>query len=146
MLGGSYFHVRNRTYGHYVEWNTWVHEGEVIGYPDGPDGDKLSLWTTLSLPEAACWKLDYAYKRQGEGRATDTLERVGTKVAFPSGVVETLQELGLEVSWRPCYEWMLNGRIEWYRLKNQDNIDGSDNDDVRLLFNVTYNLKWSSKL
>ena len=117
-----------------------------MGYPDGPDGDRLSLWTTLAVPEAVNWKLDYAYGRRGEGRATDTLEREGSKATFPSGIVETLHGLGFAVSWRPCYEWMLNGRIEWSRVENRDNVDGRDDDDVRLLFNITYNLKWSSTL
>ncbi len=146
MFGGSYYHVRNRTYGHYVDWNRFVFEGKVIGYPDGPDGDKLRLWISLALPDAMFWKLDYVYRRRGESRATDTLERVGSKVRFPSGVVETLRALGLDVSWRPYFEWMFNGRIEWYRLENQENIEASDDTGVRFRFGATYNLKWSSRL
>jgi hypothetical protein len=83
---------------------------------------------------------------RGESRATDTLERVGSKVGFPSGVVETLQALGLDVSWRPYFEWMLNGRIEWYRLENEENIEGSDDTGVKIRFGAAYNLKWSSRL
>jgi hypothetical protein len=146
MLGASYFHVRNRTYGHFVGWNRYVHEESVIGYPAGPDGDNLRLWISLASPEALLWNLDYVHRRKGEGRATDVLERVGTKESFPSGTVERLHQVGLDLSWRPLHQWIFNGRIEYHHLTNRDNTEGSDDDGITIRVNATYNLKWSSKL
>jgi hypothetical protein len=110
-MGGWYYHVRNQTYGHFVSWNRLLHEGKIMGYPGGPDGDMLRLWTSLAFPRAALWTLDYTFRRQGEGRAWDPQEPVGSTVRFPSGVVERRHALGLEVEWRQAYQTMLTARI-----------------------------------
>jgi hypothetical protein len=145
MLGASYFHIRNRTYGHYVDWNRHVHEGRVMGYPDGPDGDRLTVWTSVASPPPVLWRLDYVYGRKGEGRATDDFERVGETVTFPSGIVERSHTIGLDVSWRPEHRWSVTGRAEWNRRENIDHIDGETESGFNLMFNATFNLRLASK-
>lgn len=124
VVGASYFHVRNRTYGHLIDHNRFTHEGSVMGYPDGPDGDRLRVWSSLAFPDPVLWTLDYVFKRKGEGEATDSLGPTGPKVKFPSGTVETRNAIGVGLVWRPAYEWWVGARLEWSEARNADHIAG----------------------
>jgi hypothetical protein len=132
MIGASYFHVRGQTYGHLAAWNRFMHEGEVMGYPGGPDGDMLRIWGTLALPDEVLWTLQYTFGRQGEGRASDPQAPSGSKVRFPSGVVVSRHALGIEVAWRYAYETLLRARLEWYREDNADHRSGETRDGIEL--------------
>jgi hypothetical protein len=144
MIGGSYVHVRRQTYGHFITWNRFLHEGKVMGYPGGPDGDMLRFWATLALPDEVQWMLDYAFERQGEGRASDPQERTGIKVSFPSGVVERRHALGVEIAWRPAYEALIWARSEWYSETNTDHVDGATRDGVDFKLATTLFLRRAS--
>ena len=145
LIGCSYHHVRNMVYGHLVNWNRLTHEGHVMGYPDGPDGDRLALWSSLMFPEPVRWQLGYTLRRKGEGEATDSQEGGGRKVKFPSGSVEVRHSIGLDLVLRPSYAWMVEGFVEWY---NEDNT-GNIRDEARSGFNVeakvTFNLRMAYK-
>jgi hypothetical protein len=143
LLGGSYFHVRNETYGHHVAWNRFIHDGHVMGYPDGPDTDRFEIWSTLALPPEVNWRADYSYRRQGEGDATDEQLPEEPRVKFPSGVVEATQRVGLEVSWRPAYAWLLSGRVEYYSKSNAGNVEGLSDDGLRAAVDLRFNVKLS---
>jgi hypothetical protein len=144
MVGGSYFHVRNQTYGHFVAWNRFLHEGRVMGYPGGPDGDRLRVWASLAFPREALWTLDYTLRRRGEGRAWDTQEQLGRTVKFPSGVVDERQALGLEVEWRPAWRARLLARIEWYQQENAGHVQGESRDGVDLKLTTSLLFKGTS--
>jgi hypothetical protein len=146
LIGGSYYHVRNQTYGHFIKWNSLIHEGKVMGYPDGPDGDRLMVWSSVAVPVNVLWKIDYALRRKGEGRATDPQDPEGHKVAFPSGTVETAHTFGLDVTWRPAYRWLIGGRLEWSRRENSDNIEGKTDEGLSFAINASFNLKFASNL
>jgi hypothetical protein len=145
IVGGSYSHVTNRTYGHVIDINRFVHEGRVMGYPGGPDGDKLELWCKAAFPDPLLWTLDYTFRRDGEGEATDSLARTGSKAKFPTGVVWSRHCLGFELTWRPAYFWSVGGRIEWSEDENYEHIKGRARDSVRLILSGTFRISMASK-
>jgi hypothetical protein len=144
LVGGSYFHATNRTYGHVIDVNRFVQEGHVIGYPGGPDGDRLALWCSAAWPEPVLWTLDYTMSREGEAEATDSLSATGSKEKFPSGVVWSSHSVGLEVVWRPVDMWSVGGRIEWSEDDNYCHIEGMVRSRVRLLVSAAFRLNAAS--
>ncbi len=139
LFGFSYFHIRNGTYGHKVEHNRYTHENKVIGYPFGPDGDFLEFWFSFSLPTEALWTLRLSHGRQGEGRVSDPQDEPREDAEFPSGVVERVLGARLDVSWRPSYNWLIRGGLEWHRVSNEGNLQDSDRSDLRASIGVAFN-------
>jgi hypothetical protein len=142
LFGCSYFHVRNGTYGHKVEYNRYTHEGEVIGYPYGPDGDFLELRFAFSLPAEALWTVRFSQRRQGGGRVSDPQDGPPEDRAFPSGVVEKTLSAGFDVSWRPAYCCLLKGGLEWHGISNEANMKGADEDGLRVALAIAFNFKY----
>jgi hypothetical protein len=145
MLGGSCFNVRGGTYNHHVVWNRFVHEGRLMGYPDGPDGDRLDLWTSLALPEALYWRLDYSYRRQGEGSVNDEQLPESPRVKFPSGIVEKEHRLGLGLSWRPAFAWILDASAVYSSTDNVGNIEGQSDSGFDFALGLTFNYKTAGR-
>jgi len=145
MLGGSYYQVRDGTYNHHIIWNRLVHEGLIMGYPEGPDGDRLDLWASLALPEAVYWRLDYSYRRQGEGRVTDEQLPESRRVKFPSGTVEKEHRLGLNLSWRPAFTWMVRGSVVYSAIDNVDNMEGLTDSGFDFGLSLTLNYKMAGR-
>lgn len=141
LFGCSYFHIRNGTYGHKVEYNRYTHENRIIGYPYGPDGDLVEVWFAFSLPTEALWTVRFSQRRQGEGRVSDPQNQPPEDESFPSGTVEKTLRLGFDVSWRPTYNWLIEGGLEWYGVRNKHNIEDADGDDVRVALAVAFNFK-----
>jgi|GEM_PF-1727280 len=141
LFGCSYFHIRNGTYGHKVEYNRYTHENSIIGYPYGPDGDLVEVRFAFSLPTEALWTVRFSQRRQGEGRVSDPQDEPPDDERFPSGTVEKTLRLGFDVSWRPTYNWLVEGGVEWYSVRNEDNIEDADGDDIRVALAVAFNFK-----
>jgi hypothetical protein len=141
LFGCSYFHIRNGTYGHKVEYNRYTHENKIIGYPYGPDGDLLEVWFSFSLPTEALWTVRFSRSRQGEGRVSDPQDGPPEDVRFPSGTVEKTLTAGFDVSWRPSYSWLIEGGVEWFRQYNRDSVESADRSDVRVELGIAFNYK-----
>ena len=141
LFGCSYFHIRNGTYGHKVDYNRYTHENKIIGYPSGPDGDLLEVWFSFSLPTEALWTVRFSQRRQGEGRVSDPQDEPPEDAGFPSGAVEKTLRAGLDVAWRPSYNVLVKGGIEWYGIRNETNVEGSDADEVRVAMALGFNFK-----
>jgi hypothetical protein len=137
--------VTNRTYGHVIALNRFVHEGHVIGYPDGPDGDKLTLWCAAAVPDPLLWTLAYTLRREGEAQATDSLASTGSKEKFPSGVVWRRHSVGLDIVWRPVHMWSVGGRLEWSEDENYEHIEGRVRSCVKLIVSGTFRFNVASK-
>jgi hypothetical protein len=144
LVGGSYYHIRNEVYGHTVPHNRYTHQGELIGYPDGPDGDRLRLWASVVFPVSLEWKVDYVHRRQGEGRVEDRQEAEGERTPFPSGVVERHHRVGLGLSWRPSHRWALGGRVEYRDIRNPGNVERSADSGFMFEIQAGLNLKLAS--
>jgi len=148
LLGASYYHIRNQTYGHFVSWNRFIQEGKVMGYGDGPDGDRFDLWVTLARPESVNWKARYRFRRKGEGQATDVQEEKGPRVDFPSGTVETSNSVGIEVAWRPTHMWLLTAGGDYHSTRNKEHSEGTDDEGWELFLCAQFNLNldaWPSE-
>jgi hypothetical protein len=141
MVGGSYYHVRGGTYNHHIVWNRFLHEGHIMGYPAGPDGDRLALWTSMALPDPVYWRMEYSYRRQGEGSVTDVQLPESPRAGFPSGIVETEHRLGLGLSWRPAFAWMLSGSVVYSSRDNLDNTEGQSESGFDFGLGLTFNYK-----
>jgi hypothetical protein len=141
LMGAFYYRVANHTYGHVVEWNRFIQEGRLIGYPDGPDTDKLGLWLNLSIPVNVTWTMDYTYRRKGEGSATEVQGAENPGGPFPSGTVETTHAAGLEVVWRPSYAWQIMAGARYSRVRNAGHEEGARDDDWEVVIGARYNLE-----
>jgi hypothetical protein len=145
MIGGSYYHIRGGTYNHHVIWNRFVQEGHIMGYPDGPDGDRLSLWISLALPDPLYWSLDYSYRRQGEGSVTDEQLPDSPQVKFPSGIVEKEHRFGLELSWRPAFAWIVEGSVVYHSTDNMGNMEARSDSGFDFGLGLTFNYKTAGR-
>jgi hypothetical protein len=141
VLGLSYHLVTNRTYGHKVSWNRFVQEGVLIGYPDGPDGDRLGASASFALGEPYWLKISYERVRQGEGRVSDPQEEPGRHLRFPSGIVETKNSFLAELAWRPCWPLYVTADLGWSRAENVGNREGVDHDGFNLALGIQYFLR-----
>lgn len=141
--GCSYFRVANRTYGHRIAWNRFMQEGKVMGYPDGPDGDRFGIWSSWAPEDALELRIGYGLKRQGEDRASDPQDEKGRPGKFPSGTVETVHTVGADVSWRPSYVFLVRGAVEWSNETSIGNVRGEDRSGLNFILNLTYNLRFA---
>ncbi len=141
LIGCTYFHIRNGTYGHKIEYNRYTHENRIMGYPYGPDGDLVEVRLAFALPTEALWTVWFSRRRQGEGRVSDPQTEPPEATVFPSGTVEKTTRLGLDVSWRPCHAWSVEGGLEWRDVRNLDNIEGAGGGDWRVTLAVAFNYK-----
>jgi hypothetical protein len=116
-----------------------------MGYPEGPDGDRLALWASLALPEPVYWKLEYSFRRQGEGRVTDEQLPGSPHVKFPSGTVEKEHRLGFGLSWRPAFAWILNGSVVYSSIDNLDNVEGDSDSGFEFGLGITFNMKLAGR-
>ena len=117
-----------------------------MGYPDGPDGDRLAFWLTLASPETVMWTVDYSLRRKGEGRATDVQEHTGSRVDFPSGTVETCHAVGLEAAWRPSHVWLVGAGARYRHTENAGHLRGADESGWDLSLMAQFNLNLNTWL
>ncbi len=100
-IGLQYCRIANRTYNQIFERNRYLHDGELLGYPLGPDGDQLLLRLTHWFNYDKKGELELEYRRQGLGRVTDPwtqpwLDSPGQySEPFPTGTVEKFLRIGL---------------------------------------------------
>lgn len=141
LVGCSYSLVTNRTYGHRVAWNRFMQEGAVMGYPGGPDGDRLEAWASLALGDPYLVTLGYQLVRRGEGRASDSQAEPAKSLRFPSGVVENAHTLAAELAWHPSYHVRVKAKAAWSRTFNAGNLEDNDDRAATLGLWVEYALR-----
>jgi hypothetical protein len=141
MVGLAYYLATNRTYGHIVHWNRFTQDGKVMGFPAGPDGDRFEAWSSAAFGEAYLAKLTYVLARRGEGRVDDSQLLPGRALRFPSGTVESTHTVSAEFCWRPCRAFEVAAAAEWWKATNAGNIEGRDDDGLRLVASLTYDLR-----
>jgi len=141
LLGCSYARLANRTYGHAAAWNRFLHEGRVMGYLGGPDGDRLSAWCSWAPVASLDLTATYSLTRQGEGRADDPQDQPGHETSFPSGTVETTHMVAAGLGWRPVYPLRVAALAEWSAGRNVGNLEGEDTDGFRGSLSITYDVR-----
>jgi hypothetical protein len=141
LVGLTYCLVTNRTYGHKVSWNRFTQEGHVMGFPGGPDADRLEVWSSAALGDCYHLKVAYTLERSGEGRVDDPQDGHGGSLRFPSGTVESNHTVAAEASWRPSGPLLVTATAEWWKMTNAGNVDGADDDGLRLILRLAYDLR-----
>ncbi len=100
-IGLQYCRIANRTYNQIFERNRYLHDGELLGYPLGPDGDQLLLRLTHWFNYNKKGGLELEYRRQGTGNVADPwtqpwLDSPGEySEPFPTGTVEKFFRIGI---------------------------------------------------
>jgi len=126
-LGVEYAAITNRTY-KTTETSEWfLHRNVPIGYELGSDFDRINL---LLKKYYKNWQfaLEFDHIRQGEGELSKAWDSPwdsctvaeGYSEKFPTGVVESTNDLGLEVTWIPDYGKYLFMRLNYESIKNVD--------------------------
>jgi len=136
LVGLSYFQVRPHTYNHKLDYNRFSQEGSILGYPEGPDCDRLSLWLTRPLLADLHFAFDLTYGRKGEGTTADSEE--DSPRGFLSGVVEKRTQIRCHLIWHPS-NLHLDAGVEWYTTTNADNIEGTSDSGFRMGISATAN-------
>jgi hypothetical protein len=113
----------------------------VMGYPAGPDGDRLEAWVSLAGGEPYLVTLGYEFVRRGEGRASDPQAEPGKSLRFPSGVVEKTHSLAAEIAWRPSYSLHVRANAKWSRTVNAGNVEDDDDRTLRIGLWAEYALR-----
>ena len=82
------------------------HRGEPLGFPDGPDVERIDLWADLDLSRDWRVSVEASLRRHGEGRLGDAFDPADTSAAGIdsselSGTVETRRSAALITQWWP---------------------------------------------
>ncbi len=149
-LGIEYAAITNRTY-KTTEVSEWFqHRNVPIGYELGSDFDRINL---LLKKYYKNWQLavEFDHIRQGEGELSKAWDSPwdsctvaeGYSEKFPTGVVETTNDLGLEITWMPDYGKYLFTRLTYETIKN---VDHSHKDEQNFIITVGAYLDLHHKL
>nr|MBN2277806.1 hypothetical protein [candidate division Zixibacteria bacterium] len=90
----EYVRIANRTYNQKLELNRYENRGELLGYPMGPDFDRVNLVLTHWFESHQKAAIALTYQRRGEGRYDDPWTEPWLEMesdyheSFPSGTVE----------------------------------------------------------
>ncbi len=110
--------------------NFYMHDSRIIGSQLGPDSDRITGSLSYSGFRGITAQLKGSYTRHGEGNVyegwPDSVQAGGS---FPSGIVETTQELSIDLGWYPrnWLEVRTEGGVSFTEnTLNQMNVD-SDN-------------------
>ncbi len=138
LLGFSYFQVRPCTYGHKVDYNRFIQEAAMLGYPDGPDTDRFNLWCSFAMASDFLWSLDFSLRRKGMGVLTEAEQ--GCQTGFLEGVVERQTRLAARLDWHPSDLLKLQADFEWHKTTNLTNIEGKSNSGIEVNLSLTSNI------
>ncbi|MBU2563194.1 MAG: capsule assembly Wzi family protein, partial [Actinobacteria bacterium] len=104
----EYIHINNYVYFPTYSWQNYLHQGEYIGHPLGPDADRLYLGLTHRLSDKLNLSLSYNQERHGEGQIGIPLPSdpvVANENIFLSGIIEKQQAYQAEVSYTISPQW-----------------------------------------
>lgn len=150
LLNVEYVQVRNRTYNAPVnDWEKYLHRNQVIGYYLGNDfklfRTGIEKWWRADLQS----KIIFRNIRKGEGSVagefnTDYLNytvKEGYDEPFPWGVVETQNQLGIQIFYRPHRLVNFTMEFAYNEFKNYQNVEGQSKSEVS--FRMGLWLQWS---
>lgn len=142
----EYIKVTNRTYKTSNPWETFIHRNVPLGHPLGNDFDfwevDVSQWVGANL-----WlKFGYSITRHGEGTLftpfdtpwMDYTVDEGYSEPFPTGVVERIKQLGVEIKFYPSIQWGIQAEAYWQWKENRDHIEGIECEENRWRIGVWF--------
>ena len=133
-LSGEYARVTNRTYKTLSFYEVFLHRNEPLGHPLGNDFDLIQIEAQKWFSADLQFTLHYSHTRTGEGSIYTpfdtpwlnyTVEQ-GYSEPFPTGVVQTGNQLGLSVRYQPSLHWGVNAELSHSRYDNFLNVRGAD--------------------
>ncbi|MBP9004619.1 MAG: hypothetical protein KBG36_00010 [Candidatus Marinimicrobia bacterium] len=139
-LGMEYTAITNRTYKTPTRSEWFLHRNVPIGYELGSDLDRINV-LVRKYHKNLQFALEFDHIRQGEGDLNKpwdspwdslTIEQ-GYSEKFPTGVVQTTSDVGLEVTWMPDYGKYIYARLTYEAIKN---IDHGNKDQKGLIVSV----------
>ena len=128
-LTAEYTNVRNWTYTHKESEHRFAQDGLPMGFELGPDADRFRA--EFVFHPAVEWSVGttYAHARKGVGRITDPFESgENPEPAFPSGVVETTDRVGVELGYQSLERIAAGLGAAFESAANVGNIRGKDDD------------------
>jgi len=141
MVGFSYFWIADGSYGLALPWNRFVEEGKVMGFPGGPDGDRLEAWSSWAPLNSVALQAGYSLTRQGAGRIAESQDGGGFNITFTSGAVERTHSVTAGATWRPSYPLRVQALAQWSSRRNVANVRGSTASSFKASLAVTYDLR-----
>ncbi len=145
----EYTRITNRTYnGQGGPWEKWLHRNESMGHYLGNDFDRLyvscSYWPVLR------WRsqVQFQHRRRGEGRIEKPFDTpwdnvpVGESYSepFPTGVVETLNEWRLDLTFQPAWWLRAFASAAQQDFENHRNVKGADKSEWLFSFGIDWSL------
>ncbi len=132
----EYVMVANRTYKTPFYWEIFTHRNKPLGHPLGSDFDHWQMGCSKWFGSMFWFRVQYALTRFGEGNLFSPYDEPwmdytvdeGYSEPFPTGIVETSQELNISIKFYPSIHWGVEGEFMYQTLKNKDNIDGLSDD------------------
>jgi hypothetical protein len=130
-----------------VERNRYLHRSRLLGNPMGPDADDLTVGVSTWWRRGLKSKISYSRTRSGEGRVDSPWDRPwmssvgGYHEEFPSGVVETLNRLGL--AWEYNYARLLYCTLSWnyFDFENYQNVRAQNKDFHQFNLNLSFRFR-----
>jgi len=136
-LGMEYTAITNRTYKTTNPSEWYLHRNLPIGYELGSDFDRINV-VIRKYYKSFQFALEFDRIRQGEGDLTKswdspwdslTVEQ-GYSEPFPTGVIQTTNDLGLTVTWMPDYGKYLYAGFNYETIKNVDHAKKDQKDFI----------------
>lgn len=122
--------IYNYTYSVYSEVGCdcdWEHQGNALGYPDGPDVERIDVYARLSPNSKVDFQLTASHRDHGAGRLGAPWIRPQEGADRPtarrlSGTVERMRSLGLSTRVVPTQALDVTLGIERRRVDNEGNV------------------------
>ncbi|MFH1213409.1 MAG: capsule assembly Wzi family protein [Candidatus Neomarinimicrobiota bacterium] len=149
-LALEYTAITNRTYKTTEPSEWFLHRNGPIGYELGSDFDRINLLVRKYFKN---WQvaLEFDRIRRGEGDLSKAWDSPwdsctvaqGYSEKFPTGVVETTNDLGLTLTWMPDYGKYLYAGLTYETIKN---VDHGNKDDQNFILSVGVYIDLHGKL
>ena len=139
----EYTHINNYVYFPRSSWQNYLHQGEYIGHPLGPDADQLYLELTHNLSDRLNLSLSYTHERHGEGQTGIPLPSdpmIANEDIFLSGIIEKQQAYQAQLSYTISPQWEISAGITRENIKNKDNNIGID--EKNTYFQIELEFQW----
>jgi len=127
----EYTRINNWTYNQGHDHNRYLHNGEIIGHPLGPDRESIYISAKRWFNFGGWFSLSYERQNIGEGNVFDDWTRpwlfsVGSySEKFPTGVVETRDIYGLSARFFGIRNINISIDGFYTDISNAGNIDGA---------------------
>jgi len=128
----EYAAITNRTYKTPNEYEFYIHRNEPIGYPLGSDLDR---WNCRLKKYLNNWQiaLELDYIRRGEGETDkpwdqpwfDYTVEEGYSEPFPTGLIEYVRDIGVEVRWMQSYHKYFYFSANYQSIRNYCHMIGN---------------------